>query len=464
MLEFPKSDFERFHLGTRLPCTILIDLDIDLAGIMAPLSTLHQSLVDVLYPGHAGDEPTTTLQDRQRAWRAAFDAPSPPTEEGLAVRAQLADLDQSLIQALTNEGYLPHAFPVRVRTLQSRMRATYNVVTADQARIALATDDQGKISPIVPTAGPHQMTDRVSLEAVSHWAVLLHEAAHATLSLESHPFGSIRLDAATNQALNLYLLGPLGDGRGYFQRVFHEAFADAYGLMLLSVTLGDHPGVDQEVTNVHWARAQIRVHDLDAHLAKRKVVMNAPHLTEWAIERMWNDRKTWQGQPPAQMKTLALTYASEGLLDAILPGRALEIDGTLDDRLVNYLGREMKAHLTHGYAAAMVVQDLVNPQDSRLDQWVATYPDHVGLKGMKLAADKMHHQAPPNGPYAHLEPSKRKGAAAAYLDRALGRGVLHLAQKSLETTADQVMDSLRLAPTPWPKWATAKSPSRRGPR
>ena len=425
--------------------------------MLAP-TDLYTALMAHLHDDPQGDGLSlVTLPERVERFAQARERAANDIRVPLAVQQQreaVQAIDQQLLNRLHQAGYLQHSYPVVLTSANHGTHTLENPLLSDRPQIQMAVDDQGWTVPLVPTEGPEKDMAHPSYPVVSHWATLLHEAAHAELSEEPFPLRTSSLPKAVVDDLNTYLLGPLAHPNGYFHRVFHEIFADTYGLMMLASVLPNQPEVDQEIQNTLWARSQTRQHDLDAALAQRALVTNLPHLTEWGIARMWQDRERWQALDPEGRREQAFHYASEGWLLAILPGRDMGQEA-LDERLIRYLAREMMSmgsddgKLPH--LLTLWHEDAAHPHSTRRAHWRAAYPQHVAWNAMEPALAKQ-------GTYDHLPSTQRRAAAWQYLEHAWWRCAAQVRQ-DLTQRAERAHGALLALQTP-PPAASAVLPRR----
>lgn len=377
-------------------------------SLFAPL---HAALVSRL-EATGGD--ATTLQQRVERCRRIEEALS---NDGT--------LDRALLDRLHTQGWLPQRVNVRAIPLTRHSRMDHHGALKVRSTIQLSQDPQGRVSPLVPAEDVGPWTDRPSHDSWSHWATLLHEAAHTVGMRLARPFRTDRLEPGTIEDLNALLMGPLATPStrqdGFFHRCLQENFADVYSVMLLHRLAPGEAGVAQEVDNLIWGRRMSRERDFDPHLAKRQLLMSLPHQTDLAVQRTWETRHHWQNLDPEAMVQAACVLASNGVLEVMRPGRPLGDTGiTLDDRLIQVAVREVKEFLHSSPLVDLVAHDLAAPQRSRLRQWRLAYPDHPTW----LLVDHLAGKLLPEGTslaqaYPHAPLDDRVMLARSFLDRGL---------------------------------------------
>lgn len=334
-------------------------------------------------------------------------------------------LDQALLDQLHTQGWLPQPVRVRAVPLTHHSRMEHHGALKVSSTIHLSQDGHGRVAPLVPGDDLGPWEDRPSHNSWSHWATLLHEAAHTVGMRLARPFQAEHLDPDVVDDLNALLLGPLATPStrqdGFFHRCLQENFADVYSVMLLHRLAPDEPGVAQEVDNLIWGRRTMRERDFDPHLAKRQLLMSLPHQTDVAVARAWAERERWQDLAPESMVQAACALASHGVLELMRPGRRLgNGEVVLDDRLIQVATREIKDFLHTSPLVDLVAHDLAAPQRSRLSQWRGAYPSHPAWALMDHLAGKLV----PEGttlmqtyPGATLD--ERVVRARAFMDRGL---------------------------------------------
>lgn len=405
----------------------------------------------------AADGPrATTLQ--QRVDRAA----QSPT----GGRADSA-LDRAVLDLLGAQGWWAAPVTVNAVPWSRDSRAVHHGAWTVRDTVLLSQDLAGRVRPLAPDPELGAWDDRPSQDSWSHWATLLHEAAHTVGLQVSRPFRTERLPADTVEDLNALLFGPLATPatrqEGFFHRCLQENFADVLSVMLLHRLAPGDPGVEQEVANLIWARRTIRERDFDPHLARRQLLMSAPQQTDLAVARAWATRPAWQELPPKAQIETACDLASAGVLDLIQPGRPMGA-GVLDDRLVRVLGREAQDFLHTSPLTDLVAHDLAAPKRSRLPRWRAAYPHHPAWPLM----DRLVGQLLPDGRFLREVAPRvtlrdRVELARTFLDR----GVRHkgaVLRTEIQDRSEGIVERLIEALSPDARMTPPSSSGRPRPR
>lgn len=412
-------------------------------------SDWRQALVRLLHPElpAGADEPISTLgarTDRFDRTVGAIRKDVPMAPAVAAHRAQVEALDQTLIRQLADAGYLPKPPKVKIKAAHRLSQARVSLMLRIAPTIVLSTDDTGRVRPLTPHVQRDAWEARPSQESWSHAGTLLHEAAHCMFSKLERPFQTPRLPAETVEGLNAFLLGPMADARAFFHRALNEAFADVYSAMLLETLAPRNEGMRREVDNLRWVRGFVREHDFDPALNRRALLVSMPHQTDFALALADQHRALWEGQSPEAMIAAAQRFASEGLVTLLSPGRELGPDRTaLDERLVNYLGVEMRAFATDGPLVITMAHELSTPGRSRLKTWRRAYPDHPAFPLLDRMQEKLNPQGKPiRDLYPGLDAEQRHGAIALFLERGLKFSGATL-REAIETHTVQAAQSLR---------------------
>lgn len=153
------------------------------------------------------------------------------------------------------------------------------------------------------------------------WFVLFHETAHCQYGVPKAPFQPTygTVSPSIINLINDYCVGALACSDENCQNLLNENHSDVYATMLVLEASGHDPLAYEAVE--HFLRERIAdqaTTDKELIKAHEKGKLRGfpdHHCTQWAMARVLDNVSHWKGKDPQTLRQLAITYASDGLVD-----------------------------------------------------------------------------------------------------------------------------------------------------
>lgn len=148
---------------------------------------------------------------------------------------------------------------------------------------------------------------------------LLHETSHCELLKIKSPFQNSGLKPETEAWLNEWVIGGMIP-QNAINNFFAENFADSYGMLML---LSKNNFSEESVSELkRWYEIRKIKREMDERQGNS--IVFDPHYTDFSLKRIIDSLDALKEQSPAELKKIALTYASESVVEWLNKNREMQ--------------------------------------------------------------------------------------------------------------------------------------------
>lgn len=306
-----------------------------------------------------------------------------------AQRQKFALVDQMIVGQMKNNGFIPSDMQIYVNEASDESIGVGPHISfrpiETQYNVKMVSGENGV------TPNRHHHASKAKVQAISRWATLLHETAHAVYEETAERFTpSISVPQDVIDHVNHFVVHQFFGDRNHRKteserantpnRMLSEGFADCYGAMMLVALTRDTKETNSVIKHFYKARKKTR-EDLESG-AFGSIQIEA-HYTDFALEEMMVNKSQWINASPNEQKRLALTYASNGLLKMAAPTR-LNINGrNVGENFNKFLGDfcQEVSRVDLNYIRACTVEGLIEG-DKLFHQRMQGHPMAEQMRGL----------------------------------------------------------------------------------